>query len=258
MDFSEWPDLVPMVQNSLNNSPSPQRGNLAPITIFLGVDASSPISTFMRSSTGKTVTPSAASLETSFNLTRTKELVDKYRSFVSSTLPVNRSRKRATDSSGVIPNFSEGDFVLVARDDFTAGEKLALRWRGPRRITRPVSEYVYQVKDLRNGTLEEVHASRLQFYSDDQLNREAIMPHVLSSETGMPVQRLMRLVDTPSGLAVVVRWRGLPPSADTTEPLNRIYEDVPQMLLNLLARKSTPRHMVIRAKTELGLSERGA
>jgi len=85
------------------------------------------------------------------------------------------------------------------------------------------------------------------------LDQEAIMPHVISSETGMQVQRLMRLAEGPSGILVVVRWRGLPASEDTMEPLRHIYEDVPQMLLNLFNRKSTPSHMVLRAKSELGL-----
>jgi len=253
MPFSDWPDLVPLVQSSLNNSPSPQRGNKAPITIFIGAEPRPAISTFLRHETGRLVSISDAAREQSFNLGKVKDIVDKLRETAAKTLSDNRQRKRDTNSRGALPNFSEGDFVLLARDEFTAGEKLCLRWRGPRRITRAVSDYVYQIEDLRNGALEEAHASRLRFYSDDSLNKDAIMPHVISSETGMPVQRLMRLEESPNGLHVIVRWRGLPANADTSEPLSRIYEDVPQMLLNLLKRKSTPRHLVDLAKKELGL-----
>jgi len=216
--FQEWPDLVPLVQSSLNNSPSPQRGNKAPITIFIGAPASTAISTFLRHQTGRLVSISDAAKEKTLNLEKVKAIVDNIRETVSTTLADNRTRKRNANSRGALPNFIEGDFVLLARDEFTAGEKLCLRWRGPRRVTKAVSDYVYQIEDLRNGALEEAHASRLRFYSDKHLNQEAIMPHVICSETGMPVQRLMRLEKTPDGLHVIVRWRGLPPSADTSEP----------------------------------------
>ena len=253
LNFSEWPDLVPLVQSALNNSPSPQRANKAPITIFMGREPSPPVATFIRHETGRPVTISEANRERMLNFEKVKHLMDTLRATVGATLTRNRERKRNAGSCGALPNYTPGDFVLVAREDFTAGEKLALRWRGPRRVTDAVSDYVYQVEDLRNGALGEVHASRLRFYSDSHLDTEAIMPHVLASETGMPVQRLMRLVQGPKGIEVVVRWRGFPPSADTTEPLQKIYEDVPQMLQNLLNRKSTPGHMVDLAKSQLGL-----
>jgi len=251
--FSTWPDLVPLVQSALNNSLSPQRGNLAPITIFMGKEPSPPISTFWRRDTGTTVTIKAATRKRALNFGKVRDLVDNYRTAVGADLTRNRTRKRGTASRGTLPNFSEGDFVLVAREHFNAGEKLCLRWRGPRRIIGAVSDYVYQVEDLRNGSLEEAHASRLRFYSDSALNTEAIMSHVLTSETGMPVQRLLRLENGPDGLMVAVRWRGLPTSADTLEPIARIHEDVPRMLQNLLNRKSTPRNLRELAKSKLGL-----
>lgn len=151
------------------------------------------------------------------------------------------------------PNFSEGDFVLVARSDFHAGEKLALRWRGPRRLVKALSAYIFQVEDLRNGQLDDIHGSLLTFYSDSSLNRTAIMSHVISSETDMPVARLMKLVETESGLQVQVRWKGLTNADDTLEPLCHVYKDVPKMLLRLLNRKNISRALAAKAKSELAL-----
>jgi len=72
------------------------------------------------------------------------------------------------------------------------------------------------------------------------------MPHVLSSETGMHVQRLMRLADDGSrGVLVVVHCRRLPHSEDT------IAYNVSQMLLNLFNRKSTAQQLMIRANPNL-------
>lgn len=80
------------------------------------------------------------------------------------------------------------------------------------------------------------------------------MPHVLQSETGMPVSRLMRLVEEPDGIKVQVRWKAdLPNAEDTLEPLANVYEDVPKMLLSLLGRKNTVPELAQNARTALAL-----
>ncbi len=69
---------------------------------------------------------------------------------------------------------------------------------------------------------------------------------------------MMGLEEHDDGIYVNVRWRGLPRSEDTLEPLLKIYQDVPQMLLKLLSRKSLPKALKMRAKTALQLaSEKG-
>lgn len=78
-------------------------------------------------------------------------------------------------SRAVMPTSFEGDFVLVARNNFTAGEMHSLRWRDLRRVTKAMSDYVFQVQDLRNNRLENVHGSRLKFYQEISLNADAIM-----------------------------------------------------------------------------------
>eukprot|EP00171_Calliarthron_tuberculosum_P002705 IDg2705t1 len=68
------------------------------------------------------------------------------------------------------------------------------------------------------------------FTIDKHLDEESVFPHVLYSERGMPVQRLMNLEDTAEGLQIRVRWRGLSAREDTLEPLQRVYEDAPALV----------------------------
>lgn len=51
----EWPDLLPLLQSTINNARSPQRSNLGRITSMIGVDPSTPIFIFYRSKTCKAV-----------------------------------------------------------------------------------------------------------------------------------------------------------------------------------------------------------
>ena len=132
-------------------------------------------------------------------------------------------RAREAASRGKLPNFTEGCFLLVTKDEFYFGQKLAPRWRGPRRIIKAVSDYFYTVEDLRNGIPDDVHTTCVRFYLDKSLDTEVVVPHVLHSDESMPIQRLLRLKEAPAGnFVVTVLWYGLLPSEDTEEPLSQV------------------------------------
>ena len=251
--FNEWPALVPILQSSLNNSPSQQRGNRCPITIFTGQQPTTPISVYKTPSTGTIMSLDEAVKERFRNFEGIKQLLEKIHPLVQNDIKHSRSKSRKLQSRGKPAKFEEGDFVLVAKDDSYKGEKLALHWRGPRRILKAISEWIYCVEDLRNSTTENIHASRLRLYSDSKLNNERIMPHILYSETGMPIHRLINLKKQDNEIMVHVRWKGLPTSQDTLEPLNNVYEDVPQMLTRVLNRKSPNSTLVSEARKQLHL-----
>lgn len=79
------------------------------------------------------------------------------------------------------------------------------------------------------------------------------MSHVVSSDTGMPVQRLMKIVESGKGLMVQGLWQGLPEPGDTLEPLSKIDEYVPQLLLKLLVCMNTPTEVAAEARRKLHL-----
>ena len=251
--FDEWTDLLPVVQSVINSSLSPQRGKMAPMTAFLGRESTLSISPFLRSTTSTTVSLESAVLERTVNVQNLSDHMDALHPLVNASVQSNKQRARQAASRGKRANFTEGDFVRVAQEEFNAGEKLALRWRGPRRIIKALSDFVFQVEYLRNGTVSDIHASRLKFYRDSSMDTVVILPHILSSETGMLVARLMGLLDTDDGVMVQVRWKGLSSHEDTTEPFARVFEDVPQLLKHLLDWKIIPPDWVQKARVALPL-----
>lgn len=147
-------------------------------------------------------------------------------------LHTKRENNCEKGSKGSVSSFTEGDFVSGAREEFASAEIFLLRWRGPRCIVRAVSYFVYKVKDLRNGFTEDMHAARLKQYHELQLDAKEIMPHVLFSEIGVEVQRLIFRHDISNGLMVQVCQRELPSYSDTDEPLRKWFEDVFKLLMN--------------------------
>lgn len=71
------------------------------------------------------------------------------------------------------------------------------------------------------------------------MHEKVILSHFLASETGITVSRVLSLDDTADGLIVSVSWKGMEASEDTLDPLEQVYEDVPNILGKLLKRKNT-------------------
>lgn len=120
--------------------------------------ATLPIFAFMSFTSAHPVTLSQLIRERAIDIVALQKRVSEAHWVIPNTLHANRERDREAAEPGQLMNFSEGDFVLVAREEFNKDEKLCLRWRDPRRVTKAISNYVYQVEDLRNGALSDVHA----------------------------------------------------------------------------------------------------
>lgn len=84
---------------------------------------------------------------------------------------------------------------------------MSLIWRGTHHIVQSLSEYVLQVEYLRNEIVKNVHRTRQKFYHDTSLDQAAIITHVLSSETSLPVARLLKVVEDNGKLIFNVRWK---------------------------------------------------
>lgn len=118
-----------------------------------------------------------------------------------------------------------------------------------------MNNYKLLVEDLRNGAIENVHTSRLKLYHDASLDCGAITLHILTSETGIGAQRLHGLQKTEKGLHIEVRWLRLPRLENFIEPLQKIYEDVPDLWRKLLRSKNCFNERLAKVHRELRLSD---
>jgi hypothetical protein len=124
-----------------------------------------------------------------------------------SNLGRDRARAQRNKAAHLQPaNFDVGDFVLVAKQDFAAGEKLTLRWRGPRKVVRVLSDYVCAVEDLRDSSVSEVDNTRLRFYCDFALHSaDELLEHVEHNDQGYPFAALRELTYDKESKRFMVR-----------------------------------------------------
>lgn len=75
-----------------------------------------------------------------------------------------RDGQRRAASTGESPNFTIGDYVLVARVRGPGlRPKLMAIWTGPWRVVGAESASVYGVQDIVTGVIQAVHIARLRF-----------------------------------------------------------------------------------------------
>ena len=237
----EWPSVIRMVQSILNHSIRPSLGNRAPVTEFTGLPADNPLRTLLPPAPA---TPVSLGFVKAQKLVRTDSLIkaiDDLHRNVSETR--TRKRKQALENhnkrTGVHEvNFDVGDFVLVADSEGKSGNKLRVRWKGPRRVVRCESALVYEVEDLLNASHALIHVSRLKFYADSTLELSEILldtidhndPHynTVTKMLGLRFNAETKQFDANC------KWRGFTHEQPTWEPFVTIREDIPEMLEQFL------------------------
>jgi hypothetical protein len=156
-------------------------------------------------------------------------------------LDQNRRSQRAT-----LPiRFQMGDFVLIAdiKRKITFAKLLA-HWVGPYQIVDSLSPYVFVVQSLVNQLTRNVHASRMIWYCDSQLDvTTELIDHIAQQGLRYDVENITDH-RFKSCYEVLVTWVGFSSIESTWEPLLTIFADVPARvdayLQTLLQQVSAP------------------
>lgn len=94
---------------------------------FAGMEPTPRIITFLRTTASKPVALQQFQVKPVLNVEDLKSAVAALHQIFRDTLKAALERTRNANACGELPNFFKDDFVLIARDDLTAGEKLSLR-----------------------------------------------------------------------------------------------------------------------------------
>ncbi|EGZ13974.1 hypothetical protein PHYSODRAFT_510353 [Phytophthora sojae] len=186
--------LIPLVQAKLNQSPVPSLAGRAPIEVFTGLPCPSPISTIF--------VPDQRERRTLLN------------------------KKRAEGYQMV--NFSIGDYVLRSRVDEKNQNKLLVTWVGPYVVTK-CNAHSFTVKHLVTGRESNVHASRLKFFAECDLEvTEELREHIAAQGIVLKVEAIHqhRWNEDMHDYQLAISWEGLEAIEDSWEPLKVMHQDV--------------------------------
>jgi hypothetical protein len=232
MPFEHWPQVLPILQYVLNQTPVESLCGLAPIQVAMGREPTPPIKEIFNPSTQTftTVAIDSERLQEHFQQLR-NELAQMHKNVV---VQSKKNHERNQRKYNVIANFDIGDFVLWSRvDSTTRFEKLQFIWRGPFQVVDTISDQVFRIEHLTSKKQSIVHASRLKFYHDRSLNVTAeLEEHVETQGFLYDIKSIddFRWNPTVKRWEFNVLWSGFEESEATWEPFLTLLKDIPEQL----------------------------
>ena len=234
LSIRDWPLLVPVLQFTLNHRPSISHGGYAPITLHSAVESSSLLNFVFRPQSTKFVKLAWDGDSWDSNLIALRQaLAAMHRDVLSKNQKTRLLRQRMKRGQSII-NFSPGDYVLWSRVDRRLPKhKLLVMWTGPYQITATVGTHLFEIKHLIDCSTHEVHAQRLKFYCDKDLDRTTeIQEYIMSQGSVLTVDSFLqhRWNTTSKIWELLVHWRGFSDLEDSWEPLTIMNDDVPTLV----------------------------
>lgn len=144
------------------------------------------------------------------------------------------------------------DFVLRGMSDTKKSRKLMFRWRGPYRITKVLSDFLFEVEDLRSASRSVVHGTRLKFFrnSDFNVSEECTAQLKFQEEEYCVVSEFLDLRLKDGELQILVKWKGFDDEDPGWESLDVMRGDVPALVTDFvdeIKESGTPRQRKIAA-----------
>lgn len=230
---TDWARILPVVQAALNSMPSDRLGGTTPLTAFTALPGETQLRSILHPRDPFAATIEWVDDDVQRHLAAVQVALEgMHREMTDASEKKKRAaRERHAKRQGVtLPKFSDGDFVLVATATGRTGNKLALLWKGSKRIVRTLSDYTFEVQDLVAPFEVTVrHTSRLQLYRDAvRGSEEELIEQAIHDEGGHLVQalRTCRLSPDTQRWKIQVQWVGLDEIEASWEPAETVQEDV--------------------------------
>ncbi|GMF34640.1 unnamed protein product [Phytophthora fragariaefolia] len=201
----DWPRVLPVVQGVLNQMPADRLYGKSPLTAFTALPGGAQLASILHPREAVTTTVDSVDTQVREHLETVGAALDGMHAEMTAASEKSKraARKRVARRHGVtLPRFTEGDFVMAATATGKSGNKLALVWRGPKRIVRALNDYMFEVQDLIEPYAITIrHAARLQLYREAAHGQvEELMEQAIHGEGSHLVEdlRACRLSpDTP-------------------------------------------------------------
>ncbi|KAE8982236.1 hypothetical protein PR001_g23792 [Phytophthora rubi] len=219
---SKWETVLGMVQAALNQQPSDKLGGRAPVTAFMGLPATTPLSAIFTTDGVVEMDEEMLRTKVQQHLTETAQALEMMHREVSAISDRRRLQARARRAAKAKPpNFSVGDFVLAA-SVISMPNKLAIKWQGPKRVVQALTDWVFEVEDLNAPhTKTKHHVSRLRFYAESSREvTEDLLQYALHSQGGHCVEAFcgIRCNEVTKQWEIEVKWLGLHAPRVTATP----------------------------------------
>ena len=261
----EWPYLLDHVRSVLNRTPSNSLNGFTPLELFTGMSGFGPFNVLFYEEEDRIQGIPLLTEQVRTTFEKLKEHLYEMHRNVNSWRNQKQAKKekRARDAIYSAENrfgvdFSVGDFVMLAVPNKKNHHKLVAKWRGPYRVTRAVSDYIYEVENLNGlGLKIESHIKRLKFFCDSDLDNECVvaMANEVSLQDSVDNMMLVESIEEYSLMGgehlVRIKWLSLSTLEGTWESLTEFNETCPELVEEFIQRADD----LTQAKMRRGLAQ---
>ncbi|CAN0312796.1 unnamed protein product [Scytosiphon promiscuus] len=256
---SEWVDVLPAVQWSLNTAFRPRYGS-TPYHVMFGRPPRTSFSVLANSSAGQWNCDVLDNDQIKRALQGVLELQEQFHVQVQERVAAERERRRRKSSEGLeLPKFEVRDYVLYARVRRPGvTPKLMATWTGPWRVVGAHHPHVFEIQNVVSGRVHTAHVARLRFYADSQRKtRSATQNNVFQrafNQGQFQMAGVVRVAEADDrSLIVLVDWVGFEVDERTWEPCKEIFEAAPEFLAKELRKLRVTRAVAARIQREFGI-----
>lgn len=164
LQLSEWPRILPVIQSALNSMPADQLGGVSLVKTFTILPGDTQLRAILHPRNPIEAFVEWIDTEIKEHLQSDRVALDGiHEKLTDASEKSPRCSSRQARRRGVEPQrFAEGGFVLAATTTSANENKLALVWRGPKRILRPFNDYTSEAQGfIEQFAVSTRHASRL-------------------------------------------------------------------------------------------------
>jgi hypothetical protein len=228
--------LLPVVQHALNHTPSAKLGGRAPITAMTQLPPGNALSAYHEDPSVKEIDPATlAKWREKYwsDLASARDQLHRELELASDDKRDSERKRRNNKKHIRQLHLEVGDYVLVGKVSQAFTPKLQVTWLGPRRIIQTLSDWLFVVEDLRDGSKSQHHASRLKKYAAGAANiTQDLLDHVAYVEGGYLVEELRdtKFDRLDKIWKIQVKWFGLSELENSWEPVTNLLEDVPALV----------------------------
>lgn len=240
----DWEELLPLIQHGLNNTPSNNLANKAPIEVFLGLPRNDPLDGLLLK---KVALPLSSARSEEFP-TIFKDLLEDYMKGREADQAhlieiVNETLKRRRLVNDVynhkhfkpeVPNFVVGSYVMVSSVGHVP--KLVSNWTGPYQVLEVINSHVYKVQDLiKSERLITVHAARMLTFRNDFLHTDiGVKEQAAYFRAGFEVNAILDCRQVGKRVEVCINWLGFDTMDNTWEDARSVWDTASESMTTLI------------------------
>jgi hypothetical protein len=202
---------------------------------MMGLKATNPVEVLFRppSRLQKITIPTSAEYRAKFQSAH-EALVEMQSTVAAATARRRVANAKQKEKQACYINFDIGDKVLHAAVRTKRDVKLNIIWKGPYEIVEVINDYVYKIAHMITGKPLTSHATRLQFYSSDQLEMTDLLVDTLAAQDSslFSIERILEhQYDRPSmSFEFKIHWQGFADEEDSFEPFTSVYVAAPKLV----------------------------